>query len=284
MIKKSEIIKYYHQNPTAITDKGLIRKVNEDKYYLIQAKNAHIWLLCDGMGGMEAGEMAAVQLINFLKQYFSNKKIYHPLKDIEKSILSANKYIYDFSNKQSGTTIVLLLFYKNNLYVANIGDSRLYYLTDNQIIQISKDDSLVQALVDLGEISLEESLTHSKRHILTKAIGTEEKLSFKTCRYVFDQSLKQNHLLVCSDGLYSLVENEVIQEVILNNSSKIAAQKLVDLAKEQGGDDNITVILLPILNNIKIYENNDDSHNKNKKITIYILFLVILIVLIGFIL
>lgn len=230
-----------------VSDIGLKRALNEDCGLYFEGDDFKIYVVADGMGGHNAGEvaskMAAERIVDYVKNNFS--------KVDEKQLITiaieeVNKEIFNFSMTNDklngmGTTVTACLMTKNNIYVANVGDSSCIGIKDGIIKKITKDHSLVQELIDSGTISESEAVNHPKKNIITRALGTSAVVSVD----VFN--LKNNEyeiLLLCSDGLTNEVTKEEILEVINNeNSYDSMANKLVDMAKEKGGRDNITVLL-----------------------------------------
>ena len=233
-----------------ITDTGLVRKNNQDAYINLTNTNGDLLVLvCDGVGGNKAGEVAAAEVVAHFVEVFPPTAAFKNDKEVctwlQYHLQLANKHIYDMGNSHQeyegmGTTVTGLLFSSQGIWSLNVGDSRCYGVKDGKLIQLTQDDSLVAEMVRLGEITYEESLTHPKRHYVTKAIGIWESVE---SRVVPAEEMDQ--YLVCSDGLYGYVSDEEMLQVILSEetlSEKVIA--LRDAALQKGGYDNITLVLL----------------------------------------
>lgn len=232
------------------TNVGKHRKNNEDSYYI--DKNERFFILADGMGGHLAGETAsqlATQLIseNLIK-LGENPKESDIIKEIKESIEKANTEIFNESKdiekyRGMGTTLTVAYIFNNKLIFANVGDSRIYRLNleDNEIFQLTKDDSYVNYLIEIGEITEDEAKVHPKKNVLTKALGTNEKVSFDLCQI----DLKNKDvILLCSDGLTNMVNNEDILNLVKNNQPLKTHEVLINEALNNGGIDNVTLILI----------------------------------------
>lgn len=230
-----------------VSDIGLKRALNEDYAAYYEDADFKIYVVADGMGGHNAGEvaskMAAERILDYVKYNFS--KI-HERELIKIAIEEANREIFNFSMTSDklngmGTTVTACLITRKNIYVANVGDSSCIGIKDGMIKKITKDHSLVQELIDSGTISEMEAVNHPKKNIITRALGTNQNV----CIDVFDvMNGEYEVLLLCSDGLTNeLTKEEILQIVMSEKNYDHIANKLVDMAKEKGGRDNITVLL-----------------------------------------
>lgn len=227
------------------SDVGNIREINQDYAAFIENEKFKIYLVADGMGGHKAGEIAsklAVKtVIKYIMENFSEDE--DLLKD---AVQCANKEIYEISRKNDnykgmGTTITGCLLRKNKIQVVNVGDSGCFIINNNSIRKITKDHSWVQELIDAGAITEEEGRVHPKKNIITRALGTN--LSLKVDIFEIE-SLDNEKVLLCSDGLTNELRKEEILDVInSNNDYNKTCEELVTLAKIKGGKDNITVLL-----------------------------------------
>lgn len=233
----------------AMTDPGRVRTANQD-YVYAQAEPLgtlpNLFLVADGMGGHQAGDYAsryiAENLVAHLKQADSLGIV--PL--LREEILKVNGMLYQESMKNTelngmGTTLVAAVIEDATMYVANVGDSRLY-LVRNRLQQITKDHSYVEELVSLGQLERGSRDYREKKNIITRAVGTEDKLEID----FFEVSLEPgDYVLMCSDGLSNMLEDAEIEEIIcseLELSEK--AEKLITIANDNGGKDNIAVVLI----------------------------------------
>ena len=221
-----------------VTDKGNVRELNEDFLSYSREDEFSIYVVGDGMGGHNAGEVASKRavesIICFVKENFGVIPLDNLLKD---AILHANSKIYSMSQESSGlsgmgTTIV---------YIANVGDSACFGINENGIKKLTKDHSLVQELVDSGCITEGEAKNHPRKNVITRAIGTNSNVDvdvFKVDRHEYKA------YLLCTDGLSNDVdEDEIWKKVIKSNDFDKACNELVEMAKARGGKDNITVLV-----------------------------------------
>ena len=237
---------------SALTDVGKIRELNED-YFVIKgetspstSKFGKSYIICDGMGGHQAGEIASkIAAEEFLKNYYSEElKEADTIKRIRISIELTNKKIYDIAKNNPsvqgmGTTIVGLIVKSKKVFVFNVGDSRCYLMRKGKIEQLTEDHSLVNELVKAKIMNEEDAKTSSKRNVLTRAIGTDEKVE-PFIREI--NSTSGTKFLLCTDGLSNMVKENEIKHIVSENEPKNAVEKLVALANERGGPDNITAI------------------------------------------
>ncbi len=239
--------------PAAITDTGCERELNEDRYAVIESPSGVAWLVCDGMGGATGGELAAQLAIDAIRRDLEKFQARPPELALKGAIVEANRVIVLRRQNQAfssmGTTVVGAIFEGNEVVVANIGDSRAYLIRSSAIQQLTIDHTYVQQLVDRGEIRPEEALSHPQAHILTRCVGAEPGIEVDIRRFWIWPTPPQEPrdvLLLCSDGLYSLVSESEIASIVSNNSPQDACVRLVELAKARGGYDNITVSVVPL--------------------------------------
>lgn len=239
-------------NSYLITDKGLARSSNQDAVLSIEKSNGDkLYVLCDGMGGHAGGAVACKLCIETLKKAFVKSK-YSDLQTAKewlyKTILKANKDIIMASNKDiglkgMGTTIVCLLISNDFKVYASVGDSRLYSYNKKKIKQINEDQTFAMALYKAGYISEKEVKNHPRRSMLLCAVGASSSNALDV--QVDEVKGKNLNYLICSDGLYNMVEDNKIKKILDENISiKEKAEKLVNAANDNGGFDNISVILL----------------------------------------
>ena len=230
----------------AATDVGRMRKNNEDSYL----SSKPVAAVADGMGGHSAGEVASAIAIEELAALgrrgpWANET--DATDDLKQAILRANRRIREMAASDRklngmGTTLVALLEDGDMVHVANVGDSRGYLLRQGELSQVTVDHSLVQELVDDGRLSPEDAERHPQRSVITRALGIDPEVEFDLFTYKLQVG---DRLLLCSDGLSDVVEPAQIRNVLLRvRNSHQAARKLVTVANEQGGPDNITVIVV----------------------------------------
>ena len=233
----------------SVTDVGQKRQVNQDYVYASEepvGNLPNLFVVADGMGGHNAGDFASSFAVQTLVHTIQEDENQNPIKIIRNAVEEANRKVLEESKLHvemsgMGTTMVLVTIIDDYAYVANVGDSRLYLIED-QILQITKDHSLVQEMVRRGLITKEEAREHPDKNIITRVlgIGPEIEVDF------FDIHLKENSvLLLCSDGLSNMVADEDIWRIVsTSREMKEAGMRLVSLANENGGKDNIAVVLV----------------------------------------
>ncbi len=238
-------------NSCLITDKGLARASNQDDVLgVIKANGDSLYVLCDGMGGHSGGAVACKKCINVFKNDFKKSR-YNDVESAKewlyKTILKANKEIIlegnkDVSLKGMGTTVVCLLISENFKVYASVGDSRIYSYNKKTLKQISEDQTFAVALYKAGYINKKEVENHPRKSMLLCAVGTSPSSSLD----VQIKEVKGNdNYLICSDGLYNMVDDNKIKKILNEDISiKEKADKLISEANENGGFDNVSVILL----------------------------------------
>ena len=235
----------------AKTDIGKARDMNQDYYYISKPEDKiSIFILADGMGGYNGGEIASklatMATLGYIQSNFENipKEREEILKLIKSAMEYANMVVYEKSKEQKelegmGTTLEVCLIYNNKLYIGHIGDSRIYRLRGEFFRKLTHDHSYVQKLVKDGTITQEEANHHPKKNMLMKALGCT---AFVEPDITVKGFVKDDIVLICSDGLTNMVEEPEIYN-ILKNEGTLAAEKLVEKANENGGYDNITAIV-----------------------------------------
>lgn len=229
------------------TNVGNYRKNNEDSYFVNDSKN--LYILADGMGGHLAGEKASKMATDIIAAHFKKNKNIRKTEDVieilSSSIKNANKEIFESSENNEdyrgmGTTVSAGFVLEDVLVYSNIGDSRIYKINKG-IEQLTRDDSFVNYLIEIGDITEEEAKNHPKKNVLTKALGTTETLDV----YVNTLKIEKDDIfLFCSDGLTNMISDEEIFKIVKENTPEVAKDVLLNLALENGGLDNITFILI----------------------------------------
>ncbi|EOT24289.1 hypothetical protein C805_02501 [Eubacterium sp. 14-2] len=230
------------------TDTGRRRDMNQDYMYISETPVGNLpnlFILADGMGGHNAGDYASRYTVEVIVNAVRTSSEVSPVAVIRKAIVQANQAVMekartDIDLEGMGTTVVVATMQNRELCVANVGDSRLYIL-GNSMEQITRDHSYVQEMVRRGEISPEVARIHPDRNIITRAVGGGREIEVD----FFEVELKDgDRILMCSDGLTDMLEDDEIFEIINENQDiGEAMQELIDAANEYGGNDNITVIL-----------------------------------------
>ena len=260
--------------PAAITDAGCERALNEDRYAVIDSHSGLAWLVCDGMGGEDGGELAAQLALDAIRRDLENLPQRPADEALRNAILEANRVIVlrrqNPAFARMGTTVVAALFAAPEVVLGHAGDSRAYLIRAAVIQQLTTDHTYVQALVDKGEIRQEDALSHPEAHILTRCIGSEPGLMVDLQRYWLWPTKTgevQDYLLLCTDGLYSQVADNEMAAIIAKESPQKACVSLVELAKERGGFDNITLAIIPLSGQLRDEPPpNFDEKNHRRKI------------------
>ena len=232
----------------SITDTGKKRSMNQDFVYASDqpvGNLSNLLIVADGMGGHNAGDLASRYTVELMVEHIEKSEEIRPIPLLSEAIHHANDLVLEKSKEDRslegmGTTVVAATVKEGYLYVANVGDSRLYVI-DRQIEQITRDHSLVEEMIRIGELQRKDARSHPDRNVITRAIGVRSpvKIDF------FDVKLEDGDIiLLCSDGLTTMVEDEDIRQIVKKSGSpKEAAQKLVNEANKNGGKDNISVVI-----------------------------------------
>ncbi|MEY8516873.1 Stp1/IreP family PP2C-type Ser/Thr phosphatase [Lachnospiraceae bacterium 29-84] len=240
------------------TDTGRRRRMNQDYVYTSETpvgRLPNLLILADGMGGHNAGDYASRYTVETIVQSVMSSSDHSPIAILQAAIQQANQAILEKSQTDidlegMGTTVVAATVFGNELYVANVGDSRLYIAGD-AFLQVTKDHSFVQEMVRRGQISPENARSHPDRNIITRAVGGRQGVEID----FFEIELKAgDQILMCSDGLTDMVEDcEIFQTLKDRQDLDEAVGNLVDTANAYGGNDNITVILTePFAGEVKL--------------------------------
>ena len=236
----------------AKSDVGKVREINEDSYYISESLDeVQLYIIADGMGGYNGGEIASSLAIKSAKNYIENnfaqadKDKESIIQLVASSLEYANMVVYEKSKENKelngmGTTLEVCLIYNNKAYIGHIGDSRIYRIRKDFIRKLTQDHSYVQKLVKDGTITKEEAEKHPKKNMLMKALGCN---AFVEPDVSVKGFLRDDILLISSDGLTNMVKQEDIFKIAKGNIEK-APIRLVDLANENGGLDNITVVVI----------------------------------------
>ena len=232
-----------------ITHRGVVRQQNQDAYAAQTLEDGRIIaLVCDGMGGARAGNIASTMAVElFMEQFFRERRGCPEEERMSRAAALANQRIFDRSIHEEectgmGTTLVAVLAGEQEALVLNEGDSRAYHVNETGIVQITRDHSLVEDLVERGELTREEARSHPNKNLTTRALGAEPVLMADCFRQTLEPG---DYLLLCSDGLSNLVnEQEMLYEVIHGGEPEGCCQRLLDIALTRGAPDNVTVVLI----------------------------------------
>jgi serine/threonine protein phosphatase PrpC len=243
------------------TNKGLMRENNEDNFIVEESDRYNLYAVADGMGGHKAGEVASSIALETVRDLFaknSSKEDFKAPSFIIESIEAANKNVREEAMKREecsgmGTTITMAVFdlKLSIVYIANVGDSRAYLIKDDEIIQITEDHTYVHELLKDGKITLEEAKHHPKRNVITRAVGSEDYVQAD----IFEIELCDNDIiLLCTDGLTTHLTDEIILNTIKEFGCSGSVQRLIKLANDNGGTDNITIIIVDNITRGETYD------------------------------
>ena len=240
-----------------LTDVGQVRTVDEDSILAAdlsfgvnsKSNNFHLLVVADGMGGHAKGEEASKIALSAISRSVISELVNDTpfTKLLEQGIQNANQDILDHTARHPessgmGTTSVCAIVEGNAVHLANVGDSRAYVISDDEIRRVTKDHSFVQSLVDQGEITEAESREHPQKNVITKAIGIGTSIEADTMRLTLDSD---ESLLLCCDGVIAHLPDDDIHKIIRDSPDpQTACKEIVDMANERGGSDNISLIIL----------------------------------------
>lgn len=237
----------------AKSDIGKVREQNQDSYYISEPLDGvQLFIIADGMGGYNGGEIASSLAVQSAKNYIENnfantdKDKESIIQLVGSSLEYANMVVYEKSKEseelsEMGTTMDICLIYNNKVYIGHVGDSRVYRVRKEFIRKLTQDHSYVQKLVKDGTITQEEAQHHPQKNMLMKALGCN---AFVEPDVMIKGFQKDDILLMTTDGLTNLVSKEHIFETVQKENLEQVPKKLVEEAKNNGGYDNITVIVI----------------------------------------
>ena len=240
-------------NVFAISDRGKVRQQNEDAvfYRLDEENGVGLAVLCDGMGGEKAGEVASATagkaFLDYAEKTFLSSDVPIASDVAREAAAYANLQVYDRAMRDEacagmGTTLVAVVIEPDDACVVNVGDSRCYWLAEGQLLQVTRDHSLVQDMVDHGQLTPSEAGTHPRRNVITRAVGVQRRIVSD----IFRLDLRPgDRLLLCSDGLSNQVTRQEMEQILLAEPAPdIAAEKLLAMALDRGAPDNVSVLIL----------------------------------------
>lgn len=237
-------------NTYSITDQGRARSMNQDRFSNYFSSHFTLLLLADGMGGHNAGEVAAERAIDAARTFMMQNKDRDDFDNLlVEAVLAANSAVFEAALQESayahmGTTLCAVLLVRDSVYVAHVGDSRVYLLHENAMKQVTRDHSVVSDLLAQGILTPEEAEMHPDRNTLTRAVGTETNVVVDIREFPAEEG---DIWLLASDGLTKMVDDATILKTIAEaNNLRGAAEELVKLANHHGGADNITLTLYKI--------------------------------------
>lgn len=240
-----------------ITDVGLVRKENQDAYAVREGTDSGhtICVVCDGMGGAAGGKLASriavTTYLEELEKVLSDSMDPGQLREASSYAVSlANKAIRTAAGESPeysgmGTTLVSAVVYGSGAVITNVGDSRAYHIAGGEITRITRDHSLVQSMVERGDITAEEARRHPNRNLITRALGPD--IDAECDGYICPLAAGE-FLLLCSDGLVNTVtDQEILSEVLRGGDLQQSLERMLQIAREHGAPDNVTAVLIEML-------------------------------------
>lgn len=236
-----------------LTDRGLVRKENQDACAYEAAGDGSAWgVVCDGMGGAKAGDVASNLAVSAFQRHMARLgEAECPAADVllEQAADEGNQDIYQWAQTDRscagmGTTLVGLILRDNLVWVVNVGDSRAYHITKDAIQRITRDHSVVEDLVEQGDLTPEEARQHPQKNLITRALGTANHVKAD----LFQRTVqKGDTLLLCSDGLVNEVtDQEIYRETLAGGTPQEICRRLMDRTLQQGAPDNVTIVLFQL--------------------------------------
>ena len=235
-----------------ITDKGAVRTQNQDCFYSREIESDLVTVMvCDGMGGHRAGNVASMLAVNVASAYLESltpeELAEVPNEHLVRGANLANEAVYRKAEQDPdctgmGTTMVSAIVIDSKAYILNVGDSRAYHIGEDGIVKISRDHSVVEDMVYRGDITPEEARLHPQKNLITRALGGDMKVEPD----LYEKELKTGEfLLLCTDGLSNiLTDQELLYEVLHGGTPESCCQRMLDLALSRGAPDNVTVVLI----------------------------------------
>lgn len=236
---------------TGDTHIGLVRNSNQDALRFGPLGDGGIYfaVVCDGMGGANGGNIASHIALDMITQrlqeaYADGRSPRTPAHLLESAMAAANIEIFERSNNDPtlegmGTTVVVAIVDGRNAYISHVGDSRLYLYRDRTLQQITRDHSVVQDMIESGQLTEEQARSHPRKHFITRALGVSE---VENGEYDEFELHSGDMLLLCTDGLTNMVENKVLSDILASGDESII-NALIEAALDKGGSDNITAVL-----------------------------------------
>jgi protein phosphatase len=239
----------YETDGAVLSDVGCVRQVNEDRGCWLPGKHGALLVVADGMGGHAAGEVASSLAVEVIRRAYEEADTTIE-KMLEAAFHQANREIYQAATKDKtrqgmGTTCTALVLREGLAYSAHVGDSRLYLVRNGQIYLMSEDHSAVMELVRRGLLTIADARQHEDKNVILRALGTQPKVEVSVWDKPFPVQAGDRFVL-CSDGLYDLVDDDDIRDTVLKLEPGQACEHLIALALERGGHDNVTVGALKV--------------------------------------
>jgi len=230
-------------NYSGKTDIGLEREVNQDRFGTINLEWGTLFVVCDGFGHKIGGQYASRITVETLIELYSKKETSDIKRFFKKSLKKINDIIYyekvsQYNKAMMGCTAVAVITKDDEVHIGHIGDSRAYLIRDDELIQLTKDHSYIQKLIDEGELTEEKAMFHARRHVLRKAIGSHKgyEPDYKSLSILYNDKL-----ILCSDGVWGFISEKSILDIIKNDNVDEATTNIIEKVKNNMGTDNITI-------------------------------------------
>ncbi len=236
----------FHIKGYGVTDIGLKRKINQDAFLLDDT--LQLYVVADGMGGHRGGEVASQMAVETLQKFCQESSSLSPQNLLQQGINLACQKIHAESQTNEelngmGTTVIAMLFAKDTVYIGQVGDSRAYLLQKGGVWQLTEDHSLLNEEIRAGRLSADEAENYKFKNVITRSVGYEGRVTVD----VYRRRLKAgDRFLACTDGLSGLVTSDEIQKMIEKHGLEEGQKKLIQLANDRGGDDNITLVTVEV--------------------------------------
>jgi len=232
----------------------MVRETNQDVFFASYGEDMAIAIVCDGMGGARAGNIASKIACDILVDEIQRRRkpgasLFELEKDIADAIEIANTVVFEMANSNNnyfgmGTTMVGVIANEHEALVFHIGDSRAYLLSDSKLSRITRDHSIVEYYLSQGKITEEEAKKHPQRNLITRVLGPDKEVEPEFIRLEVN---KGDWIMLCSDGLIDMVDDETIEKILTKDKSGHAAcKRLINAANTRGGLDNVTVAIVSI--------------------------------------
>lgn len=235
----------FNYQSSSKTHVGYVRSLNEDAF--LDKTDHALWVVADGMGGHEAGDVASKLIVESLDNIAQSELQKNLSEAIKESIYTANNHLLDLGqshNRINGSTVVAMYLHDSICHYVWAGDSRLYLLRNKELTQLTKDHSQAEIYVELGMLTRDEASQHISSNLLTRAIGTDEDLELDSGTCELQAS---DRFLLSSDGLDKHAKHTEIEEMLIKHDLENATEELIKLALENGGTDNVTVSIVDII-------------------------------------
>ncbi len=233
---------------TSLSKTGQRRLDNEDACGIYNVDAGLLAILCDGLGGNKAGEVASQLTVETIERIFREEKSIDCLESLKQAVSEANNLVHEKSSSEPelngmATTAEALYLKDDNVYWAHVGDSRIYLLRNGKLKQITKDHSLVQKLVDEGFLTLKEAENHPNKNVIMRALGDSSTIDIDLSKQKL-HSKDDVKFFICSDGVTSVIQDSELQEILKNDDLDSISSILSDMIEERGAPDNYTFIII----------------------------------------